>query len=140
MLKAEDAYTVILREEPSRAHPGATGAVTVFGQEVEWEIRDNRIWRFGRLFLRCPACDGLATRVYLPVSGASLACRDCWGLSYRSRRNSYRRTGWAAVLGTIGASETGFARNARRKAALERRGARRAILAGRNGRGCTGAR
>lgn len=135
MLKAEDAYTVILREEPSRAHPGATGAVTVFGQEVEWEIRDNRIWRFGRLFLRCPVCDRPATRVYLPLLGAGLACRLCWGLSYRSRRNSYRRTGWSAVLGTIGASETGFARSARRKAAQARQNARRAILGRQTGAG-----
>ena len=57
----------------------------------------------------------------MPVRGAGLACRACWGLSYRSRQNSYKRVGWTAILGTIGESETRHARERRKQAKALRR-------------------
>jgi hypothetical protein len=80
-----------------------------------WQIRANGIWRFGRVFFECPECDRLATRLYLPANHLWLACRRCWGLTYDSRQNSYKRTGWAALLGPIGESETYHARERRRE-------------------------
>jgi hypothetical protein len=127
-VRAEDAYTSLLRDASDRARPGGTGSLSVLGQRLRWELLPNRIWHCGRLFLVCPKCGRRSTRIYMPSPGAGLACRTCWGLSYRSRQNSYRRTGWSAILGSIGENETRLAREARRTAARGRQNARRAIL------------
>jgi len=127
-VRAEDVYTGVLRDAPDSARPGGTGSVSVLDQRLRWELLPNRIWRCGRLFLICPKCGRRSTRVYMPVTGAPLACRSCWGLSYRSRQNSYLRTGWSAIFGTIGENEARLAGEARRIAAHGRLNARRAIL------------
>jgi hypothetical protein len=133
VVTAEDTYTELLRVDPSRVRPGAYGTVHVTvarrTHRVEWEIRTNPIWRFGRVFFTCPKCRHRATRVYLPAEHLSLACRQCWGLTYESRQNSYKRTGWAAILGPLGASETEHAHDRRRRTAAVRCAERRAILA-----------
>jgi hypothetical protein len=95
---------------------------------VEWFIRPNAIWRFGRVFLTCPRCLRTVTRVYLPTVGSSLACRTCWGLTYSSRQNSYKYSGCAALLGRIGPWETFHARERRRKAEAKRDADRQRIL------------
>src|SRR5512143_2993002 len=71
-LRAEDVYTGLLRDDAARARPGARGVLwwTLSGEhtaEVGWEFRANAVWRFGRVFLTCPACNRRATRIYLPV-------------------------------------------------------------------------
>lgn len=124
-------YTVILRDDPSRAFPSASGEVSLLDSRVRWEVRKNAIWRFGRVFLRCSQCSRRVTRLYLPTRGSWLACRTCWGLSYASRQNSYRRTGWSAVLGTIGECQTALAREQRREASRGRQCSRREALAAR---------
>ena len=132
VLKAEDSYTELIRLDPSKCRPGARGRAhfTMEGRThaVEWIIRPNAIWRFGRVFLRCPQCDRQVTRVYLPTRASALACRICWGLSYSSRQNSYKYSGWAAVLGPIGPWETMHARERRAEAEAERAQERRALL------------
>jgi hypothetical protein len=92
---AEELYTELLRSGGGPVRPGSCGrAVWKFeGQDhaADWEIRANAVWRHGRVFLRCPACSRLATRLYLPTAHAWLACRRCWGLTYHSRtKNNYK--------------------------------------------------
>lgn len=89
MLKAEDAYTALLLDDASGVRPGERGATTytLGGREVtaSWEVRQNAVWRRGRVFLRCPKCDQRCTRLYLPRRDSWLACRRCWGLTYPSQ-------------------------------------------------------
>jgi hypothetical protein len=59
----------------------------------------NAVWRRGRLFFRCPACQGRVTRLYVPIAGRQPRCRRCWGLSYESQSWSYKATGMLAFLG-----------------------------------------
>lgn len=125
ILKAEDVYTSLLASEATAGASREAGNVIAVGQLVAWELRPNRIWRLGRVFLRCPRCSGPRTRLYAPQSGAPLACRRCWGLSYSSRQNSYRRTGWSLLFGTMGAAQTQHARDERRAATLARQEVRR---------------
>jgi len=125
VVKAEDVYTSLLASDATGAALRQAGNVIAVGQLVAWELRPNRIWRLGRVFLRCPRCSGPSTRLYAPQSGAQLACRRCWGLSYSSRQNSYRRAGWSALFGTMGAAQTQHARDERRAAARARYESRR---------------
>lgn len=72
MLTAEEVYTELIRLNPDEMRPGVHGTAD-FGiadrtYRVEWQIRPNSVWRFGRVFLTCPECRRLATRVYLPAS------------------------------------------------------------------------
>jgi hypothetical protein len=89
VLKAEDCYTALLRDDIDRVKPSARGEVTltVSGHQLAagWEIRPNHVWRNGRLFLICPRCLHRCTRLYLPLPTSWLACRKCWGLTYASR-------------------------------------------------------
>ena len=109
-LRAEDVYTEAMRVNLSVTRPGARGGLTFTlcdrSFEIQWQIRSNAVWRFGRLFLICPHCSRRVTRIYVPTAESSARCRACWGLSYSSRQNSYKRTGLSAFLGPIGASET----------------------------------
>jgi hypothetical protein len=131
VLTAEDSYTELLRLGPEKLRPGGRGTAhfTFAGctHVVQWEIRRNAVWRFGRVFLACPRCGRPATRVYLPTPTLGLACRRCWGLSYASRQNSYRRSGWSAFLGPIGEWETFHARRRRRVATAQRLAERRSV-------------
>src|SRR5262245_20081797 len=90
VLRAEDVYTHLLRSNPTRTQPGEDGdlAWSLEGRpepmSIAWELRANAVWRFGRVFLKCPRCQRGATRIYVPTREASAACRRCWGLTYRS--------------------------------------------------------
>src|SRR5262249_29945100 len=72
VISAETAYDALVRDAPWKMHPGARGELlwTVDGRArgVRWELRPNRLWRHGRAFLRCSACDQRATRIYLPTA------------------------------------------------------------------------
>ena len=110
VLRAEEVYTAMLLDDASRVRPGARGATTytVEGREftASWEVRQNAVWRRGRVFLRCPRCDTRCTRLYLPLRDSWLACRRCWGLTYTSRtRQNYKtslvgRGQFARMFGT----------------------------------------
>jgi hypothetical protein len=95
-VRAEDLYSQMLGH--NRIAPGARGA-TVFSLEgrelsVGWEVRQNAVWRSGRVFLVCPRCSRRCTRAYVPTETARLACRRCWGLTYESRALNYKDTPW----------------------------------------------
>src|SRR5262245_10924647 len=89
ILPAEDLYTALLQRNAKAVGPGARGTVSYKpeGREVtaSWEIRQNAVWRAGRVFLICPRCGRRCTRLYLPGPDSWLACRRCWGLTYSSR-------------------------------------------------------
>ena len=89
VLRAEEVYTGLLKDNAEAVAPGALGTAiyTVGGRKVtaNWEIRQNAVWRRGRVFLRCSRCSLLCTRLYLPLRDSWLACRRCWGLTYTSR-------------------------------------------------------
>jgi hypothetical protein len=105
VLRAEDCYTAMLRDNAPRVKPGAKGSVqwSFPGRSLEasWEIRPNAVWRRGRIFLLCRSCARLCTRLYLPLEDSSLACRRCWGLTYSSqtlanyKESLYGREVWA---------------------------------------------
>ena len=93
----------------------------------------NAVWRFGRLFLRCPTCRRLITRVYVPTTPAPARCRVCWGLTYESRQHRpYKDSGLLAVAGLtlrwFAQSETLRERECRAEAARQRYAERRAIV------------
>lgn len=89
ILKAEDVYTSLLKDSTKTAAPGAhgTASYTLEGRTftASWEVRQNAVWRRGRVFLRCSRCERRCTRLYLPLATSWLACRRCWGLTYASR-------------------------------------------------------
>ena len=95
VLRAEEVYTALLLDDASRVRPGARGSTTYTAEGREftasWEVRQNAVWRRGRVFLQCPKCDKRCTRLYLPLRDSWLACRCCWGLTYTSRaRQNYK--------------------------------------------------
>ena len=99
MLRAEDVYTVLLEDNSSAVRPGAKGrsTYTVEGRQFAagWEVRQNVVWRRGRVFLQCPRCDTRCTRLYLPLRDSWLACRRCWGLTYAScTLQNYKNSLW----------------------------------------------
>jgi hypothetical protein len=139
VLSAETVYTEMLRSGPQRVPPGGVGTVTYTLERGEYtasfEIRQNAVWRYGRVFLRCCRCGERCTRLYLPLETSQLACRKCWGLSYASRtlsnyKDSLWGRGWIArMFGTTqrdwAYERTGDRRQARRKASIERWAIRR---------------
>lgn len=148
VLRAEDVYTGLLRDHAARMTPGGKLVRGSLGfrlplpsgdasHTAEWEIRPNAVWRYGRVFLRCPRCTRAATRLYLPTAKAWLACRRCWGLSYTSRQHRNYKPGrdwWArigldprmsAAIQALGVSER------RAEAAEVRHAERREILGAR---------
>jgi len=134
---AERIYDVLMQRAPWRMRPGAFGEVAWTVEHrtmmLSWELRVNRLWRFGRAFLRCSACGGRATRIYLARVDAFPACRTCLGLSYESRQDNYRDAGRLKRLGVtsrmLAALETSRKRRRARAAALERYAHRRVLLA-----------
>ena len=110
VLRAEELYTALLRDDAKAVAPGARGTVTYTpeGHSVTaiWEVRPNAVWRRGRVFLTCPRCSCRCSRLYLPRSDSWLACRQCWGLTYGSRTlRNYKPSLWgrgrfAAMFGT----------------------------------------
>jgi hypothetical protein len=142
LLRAEDIYGALLKEVPVRIRPGAAGTATytVEGRQftASWEVRQNAVWRRGRVFLRCSRCDRRCTRLYLPLETSWLACRRCWGLSYVSRqllnyKDSLWGRGWVArMFGTTqrdwAYQHTSERRSERRERARERWRVRRRLL------------
>jgi hypothetical protein len=142
VLRAEAVYTGLLRDNHQQARPGAEGSLscTFEGQSepltADWELRANAVWRFGRLFLRCPACARRATRLYVPKLGVGfgLRCRRCWGLTYESRQErSYKASGGRRNPPSMSHRElsrwyTDGARKQRAAASEARWAERRAIL------------
>jgi len=142
MLRAEDVYTALLRNDAAKVGPGARGTVTykLEGRDVsaDWEIRQNAVWRRGRLFLGCPRCARRSTRLYLPLADSWLACRRCWGLTYSSRALlNYKASLWGrgAFARMFGTSQRDWAlsttyenRKARREASRIRWTERRNYL------------
>ena len=99
MLRAEDVYTALLQENGRKVRPGAGGSLeyAVEGRtfRADWEVRQNAVWRRGRVFLRCVRCSGRCTRLYLPLADLWLACRRCWGLTYSSKTlQNYKDSLW----------------------------------------------
>jgi hypothetical protein len=128
MLKAEDVYTALLRDDASGTGPGARGAFrcTVQGREfiASWEVVANAVWRRGRVFLRCPRCSLRCTRLYLPLETSSPACRCCWGLTYWSRTQSnYKDSLWGRgeIARMFGTSQRDWAYDRTDEARNERR-------------------
>jgi len=142
VLHAETVYTEMLRNDGHRVRPGGAGTVTYTLESREhtasFEIRQNAVWRHGRVFLRCSRCGGRCTRLYLPLETSSLACRKCWGLTYVSRallnyKDSLWGRGWVArMFGTTqrewAAQTTHDRRHARRARSEERWAERRNAL------------
>ena len=99
VLRAEDVYTSLLKRDarsvcPS-AHGGATYAIEGHEFSFQWEVRQNGVWRRGRVFLRCPRCSLRCTRLYMPLEDSWVACRRCWGLTYASRTlQNYKESLW----------------------------------------------
>ena len=142
VLAAENVYTDLLRGDASKVRPGGRGTLEwkPAGHSpplsVEFELRANAVWRFGRPFLRCPRCGRLATRIYQPCANTGLACRRCWGLTYESRQQRNYKAGnsrWGMILSplTYAMCRAEDARQARAEAAAKRYAERREILRGR---------
>ena len=143
VLRAEEVYTALLRDDASRVRPGATGTstYTVEGREfnASWEVRQNAVWKRGRVFLQCPRCDTRCTRLYLPLCDSWLACRRCWGLTYASQTlQNYKDSPWGRgeFARMFGTSQRDWAflttyekRTERLEASRERWGKRRRYLA-----------
>jgi len=132
ILTAERVYTSLLAD-PDAIRVGRGGELqyTVGGRtvSVRFEIRENAVWRFGRVFLLCPMCSRRATRIYLPSESSPAGCRVCWGLSYDSRKADYKARGPFAWLGSWGKAETVLAKERRAQASARRYAERRALLA-----------
>jgi hypothetical protein len=141
VLKAEDVYTSLLRDDASKVSPGRRGTLEWTLRDssgctsiaIGFELRANAVWRFGRVFLRCPKCNRLATRVYVPTSNCGAACRRCWGLTYESRQErTYRlgRSRWGVFFSPLmyARCRADDARQARAEAAARRYAERREIL------------
>ena len=99
VLRAEDVYTALLKDDARRVRPGAHGSAIYAINKREftfrWEVRQNAVWRRGRVFLRCPRCSLRCTRLYIPLEDSWAACRHCWGLTYASRTlQNYKDSVW----------------------------------------------
>jgi hypothetical protein len=132
-LRAEDLYTRLIRDNRAKARPGAQGSLewSLPGRSLscDWELRHNFVWRFGRLFLKCPRCDRRATRMYVPAADAGAACRRCWGLTYESQqRRTYRAGPGLFSPLTYAWCRADDAREARAAAAAKRYAERREIF------------
>ena len=101
-LRAEDLYTELVRSRtvPPCGHRKSV-AISVDGVpfRVSIELRPNAIWRTGRVFLVCPKCGSLRTRLYLASESSwQSSCRVCLGLTYESRTlYNYKASG--SILG-----------------------------------------
>jgi hypothetical protein len=135
VLTAENAYTGLMRDDFAKMRPGVRGSLDwvlgACGFSINWELRPNSVWRFGRLFLRCPKCDRLATRIYVPTAESWAACRRCWGLTYESRQHrNYKSDSFARKVGldSLARWYTAGARERRAEASEVRYAERRQIL------------
>ena len=143
VLRAEEVYTALLQHDASRVRPGARGTTTYTAEGREftasWEVRQNAVWRRGRVFLRCRRCSLLCTRLYLLLSDSWPTCRRCWGLTYTSRTlQNYKDSLWGRghLAQMFGTSQRDWAvlatyekRRERLEASRERWAKRRRYLA-----------
>jgi hypothetical protein len=131
VLRTELVYTQLLKAG-TKVEPAwsATLQVTVGARtwSVAIEVRENAVWRCGRLFFRCALCRRRATRLYVPVETAEPRCRRCWGLSYESQSWSYHDGGFLVPARYICHITTERLREERQTAALERYAERRPFL------------
>jgi len=139
VLRAEDVYTGLLRDNAARAKAGEHGWLgwrlpNRKPLRIEWEFRPNAVWRFGRLFLTCPRCGQRATRIYVPRKDTDGACRRCWGLTYESRQRRTYRAGSLSRYGGLfsalsyAACRAAAAREERAEASAKRQAERQAVL------------
>ena len=142
VFRAEQLYTALLKDNAGAVRPGAAGKSTYRLGEREftmgWIIRDNAVWRRGRVFFQCPRCSCHCTRLYLPLAHLWLACRSCWGLTYVTRTHqNYKDSIWgrgpfARMFGTTqrdwALMTTADTRKERRAASRQRWAERRALL------------
>jgi len=147
LLRAEDCYTALLKDNAAAVKPGAKGTATyTVGKRAltaNWEIRPNAVWRRGRVFLRCSQCRLLCTRLYMPLAESWLACRRCWGLTYASRTlQNYKDSLWGrgAIARMFGTSQRDWAflatwekRKQHRETSRERWATRKQYLGSRQG-------
>jgi hypothetical protein len=102
-IRAEDAYTLLLREG-TRVGPGWRGELSVtFPRAITHQftvrIVPNAVWRNGRVFLVCPWCARQCKRLNLPLPTACLRCAAVLGLTSSSRqRRNYKDAEPAVVL------------------------------------------
>jgi hypothetical protein len=143
VVKAEEVYTALLKDDAARVTAGAHGMAryTVEGRDftAPWEVRQNAVWTRGRVFLRCPRCRLRCTRLYIPLPNSWLACRRCWGLTYHSRTlQNYKDSLWghgsiARMFATTqrewAIQTTSDCREERREQSRERWAKRRRLLA-----------
>jgi hypothetical protein len=130
VMRAEDLYTPLLADDAAKVRPGVRGTATciVKGRDVtaDWEVRQNAVWRRGRVFLRCSRCSLRCARLYMPTEKSWLACRRCWGLTYSSRTlQNYKDSPWGrgSFARMFGTSQRDWAFSTtydNRKARLER--------------------
>lgn len=135
ILAAELVYHQLICDG-SRFGPGARARLTwtpdaasTTSWDIEVEVVPHAVWRRGRLFLRCPACQQRATRLYVPIAGYEPRCRRCWGLNYASQSWSYKPVSLCGqVLSSVAYVTTAVRRDERRQAARTRYAARRPFL------------
>lgn len=132
VVTAEAVYAKLLDAAPEGIGPGWRGELAYRlddGSAGPWpfmaELRENAVWRLGRVFLQCPACGRRTTRLYVPVAGLALRCRPCWGLSYESQSWSYRPVAEVGPWGCLSRYTTQLRRHERQRAARARYTARR---------------
>ena len=137
IVRAENLYTQLIRQSAKSGivlRPGDFGTATYrFGGRsltASWEAQSNSIWRFGRIFFKCPLCMRRCTRMYLPLPESTFGCRSCWGLSYVARAlQNYKDSLWGRgpLAGLFGTTQRDWAcmhseeRRKERKAAQSER-------------------
>ncbi len=135
-LTAEIAYDRLLQDAPGSLRAYARGElvwrVNSRTLDVGWQIRPNHIWKFGRLFLMCPACRQPVTRLYMPTCDAASCCRRCWNLTYECQQlYNYKDVGLLKEIGLTARNlawlDTSRRRTASRLAARARAAGRRKL-------------
>lgn len=99
VLRAEACYGALLDRRGFVFGPGTHGVAhwKLRRRRVKatFVVRENAVWRLGRVFFECPECRQRVTRLYAPLEASPLACRRCWGLTYDSRtRQNYKDSQW----------------------------------------------
>jgi len=103
ILPAELVYHTLVCDDVTlapgwRASLSCTTASGLTFFNIDAEVVRNAVWRRGRFFFRCPACQRRATRLYKPTANVQPRCRRCWGLSYESQSwSSTNRPGRSAL-------------------------------------------
>lgn len=122
--RAETLYDALLAD--GSCQPGVRGSASAWIGKQRWvvgfEVRPNPVWRWGRVFFRCPHCTGRCTRLYAPLRDLQPRCRRCWGLSYESQQWNYKGLLWQRFPLYV---TTSITREEQQERAVARRSARR---------------